>query len=198
MASLKKCTVVFGNRSWRTCCTKPMDCCTWAEEARNLRRPQGTKNDAIGRGAIHVYLLAVSKRKVAEVYAYARSAGGLDDEDSYLKTIWINEFLCARVRRDFDTSVDAYLVGLKRKRTCIQRFQSHARLVQIYVRSVPVHWVDPCQRKYACLHFRCCSRLSRALILQAQSEGYRSVVSWETQTLSLAMLPRAKQTRLGS
>jgi hypothetical protein len=38
-----------------------------------------TKNDAIGPGAIHVHLLAVSKRKVAEMYAYARSARALDD-----------------------------------------------------------------------------------------------------------------------
>jgi hypothetical protein len=38
-----------------------------------------TKNDAISPGAIHVHVLAVSKRKVAEMYAYARSAGALDD-----------------------------------------------------------------------------------------------------------------------
>jgi hypothetical protein len=38
-----------------------------------------TKNDAVGRGAIHVHLLPVTKIKVAEMYTYARSAGAPDD-----------------------------------------------------------------------------------------------------------------------
>jgi hypothetical protein len=40
---------------------------------------EGTKNDAIGRSAVYVYLIAVRKRKVAKMYAYARSAGALDE-----------------------------------------------------------------------------------------------------------------------
>jgi hypothetical protein len=39
----------------------------------------GTKDNAIGPRAINVHLLAVGKRKVAEMYAYARSAGALDN-----------------------------------------------------------------------------------------------------------------------
>ena len=57
-----------------------------------------------------VLSLAGSKRKVAEMYAYARSAGALDDYHNYLRSIWIDEFLRSRRRRDCDTSVDADLV----------------------------------------------------------------------------------------
>jgi hypothetical protein len=38
-----------------------------------------TTDDAVAGGAINVHLLPASERKVAEMYAYARSAGALDD-----------------------------------------------------------------------------------------------------------------------
>ncbi len=53
---------------------------------RSLVRER-TKNAATTRGALHVHLLAVRKRKVAEMYAYARSAGALDGEHNCLRAI---------------------------------------------------------------------------------------------------------------
>jgi hypothetical protein len=38
-----------------------------------------TENDAIRRSAIHVHFFALSEIEVAEMYAYAGRAGGLDD-----------------------------------------------------------------------------------------------------------------------
>ena len=96
-----------------------------------------TKNDAIGGRAINVHLLAGSERKVAEMYANARSAGALDDYHNYLRAIRIDEFLRSRRRRDRDTSVDADLVRrLHRNGTNVQRFQSYAGCVRVYLPSV--------------------------------------------------------------
>ena len=96
-----------------------------------------TTNDAVCRKAINVHLLAAGKRKVAEMYAYARSAGALDNQHNYLRAIPIDEFLCSRLRRDCDTSVDPDLVRRPdRNRSNIQPVQSYTGLVQIYVRSV--------------------------------------------------------------
>ena len=69
-----------------------------------------TTNNAIGRGAINVHLFACSKRKVAEMYAYAGSAGALHNQNSYLGAIRIDRFLCSRFRRDRYTSIDTDLV----------------------------------------------------------------------------------------
>ena len=98
---------------------------------------EGTKNDAIGGRAINVHLLAGSKRKVAEMYADTGSAGALDDYDNYLRAIWIDEFLRSRLGRDGDTSVDADLVRrLHRNGTNVQRVQSYASCLRIYLPSV--------------------------------------------------------------
>jgi hypothetical protein len=91
----------------------------------------GTKDNAIVPCAINVHLLAVGKRKVAEMYAYARGGGALNNLYDHLSAIWINGFLCSRVRRDMDISVNSDLVRLQRKRANIQLFQTYARLVQV-------------------------------------------------------------------
>ena len=120
------------------------------------------------------------------MYAYARSAGALDDEHNCLRAIWINEFLCSRVRRDFDTSVDADLVRLKRN----ERVSNCSNVTLGWFRSM----CDPYRTlgrsvsaRYACPRYRCWSKLCRVPILRAQSEG------WVTQTISSAMLPRAER-----
>ena len=69
------------------------------------------------------------------MYAYARSAGALDDYHNYLRAIWIDEFLRSRRWRDRDTSVDADLVRrLHRNGTNVQRVQSYASCVRVYRR----------------------------------------------------------------